>query len=210
MTGAKPKLLVMTGPTGSGKTSLALNVAKRLNGAIINADSVAFYEGFDIGSAKPTGEERSAVPHFLFDVAKPDENFDVAAYVALARPIAREITEKGMVPLVVGGSGLYLRSLVRGLFAGPGRDEAYREELRKTEAEGISLHGLLKKLDPRAASRLHEKDRQRIVRALEVLNAEGTSIVDFQEGHGLSDDPFETLFLVTAPDPRTLRENQEI
>jgi tRNA dimethylallyltransferase len=194
--GPLPKVLIITGPTGSGKSSLALQIASELKGAIINADSLAFYRGFDIGAAKPSREEMARVPHYLFDILEPTELFDAADYIRLARPIVRKLSEEGVPPLVVGGTGFYLRSLIKGLFEGPGRDLGFRESLKEYESRGGDLYELLQDKDPEAALKINRRDRVRIERALEVHTLSGKSILDAQRNHNLSEKPFDTLSLV--------------
>jgi tRNA dimethylallyltransferase len=162
---AKSKAVILTGPTGSGKSSLALACAKALKAEIVNADSLAFYKGLDIGAAKPTLKERALAPHHLFDVLEPDEDFDAAAYLALARPIVERLNAAGRPALVVGGTGLYIRSLTQGLFPGPGRREDIRAELRELAKSGVSVHDLLAKEDPLAASYINPNDYVQIGRA---------------------------------------------
>jgi tRNA dimethylallyltransferase len=193
---SKPRLVVVAGETGSGKTSLALELAAALGGAVVNADSIAFYRRLDIGSAKPTLEERSRAPHHLFDILDPDEHFDAHAYMELARPLIRRLWDSGVAPIAAGGAGLYLRSLCKGLFEGPKRDEAFRRSLKALEDNGQDLHRMLQERDPEAAARIMPRDRVRTVRALEVLHQSGESIVAFQRRHALKDRPFETLSLV--------------
>jgi tRNA dimethylallyltransferase len=200
----RPRALVITGETGTGKSALALELATRLNGAIINADSLSFYRGFDIGTAKPTLQERAQAPHHLIDILDPPEHFDAHAFLEKARPLVESLWERGVVPLVVGGTGLYIRSLSRGLFHGPGPDPAFREELRRLEAGGMALHDVLGERDPLAASRISPRDRVRIERALEVLHLTGESIVALQGRHALNDSPFLTLDLVVTMDKDAL------
>jgi tRNA dimethylallyltransferase len=171
-------------------------MASRFGGAIINADSLAFYRGFDVGSAKPTGAERAVAPHYLFDVVGPMEPFTAQDFIDMARPLIYELSGRGVLPLVVGGTGLYLRSLIQGLFPGVGRDESFRAELRERERAGEDLYDALLAADPLAASKLHRRDRARIARALEVKRLTGESLVKFQEEHGLAESAFEALFLV--------------
>jgi tRNA dimethylallyltransferase len=196
MAPSKPKLVIITGPTGAGKSEAALFAAEALSAEIINADSVAFYRLLDIGSAKPTVAERERVRHHLIDVVDPDEDFNASDFMRVSRKIAQERIGRGGVPLVVGGTGLYLRSLEGGLFDGPGRDAAYRSHLEELRLAGGDLYEKLKREDPEAAAVIRPSDRSRIVRALEVRHLSGESIVGLQRRHALSDRPFETLTLV--------------
>lgn len=201
---AKPKLLIITGPTGAGKTSLSLQVAQALKGHIINADSLAFYRGLDIGAAKPTPAERALAPHHLFDVVEPHEEYNAASYLKAARPLIAGLWAKGRPPLVVGGTGLYLRSLAHGLFAGPGRDEALRAAIKALASEKGPeyLHRQLGAVDPVTAARLAPKDLVRIERALEVYQLTGKPISAWQSEHRLKDDPFDYLaVIVNRPKP---------
>lgn len=200
----QPKLAIITGPTGSGKSELALAAAEALGGEIINADSLALYRGFDVGTAKPALEERSRVPHHLIDVLDPDQSFDAAAYLRAARPLVEDLDRSGRPALAVGGTGFYLRSLTSGLFAGPGRDQAFRDRLAEEVAAGANLHARLAALDPETAARLAPGDRVRIERALEVLHLSGRSISDWQREHGLAEKPFRTLSIVLDRPPEGL------
>jgi tRNA dimethylallyltransferase len=191
-----PKLLVLAGPTGSGKSDLALATAEALGAEIVNADSVACYRGLDIGSAKPSPADQARVPHRLLDVVDPDQPFSAADYATLARSAVEAAARRGRPALAVGGTGLYIRSLVKGLFAGPGRDDAFRAELRAQAAAGVDLHALLRRRDPAAAVRLAPGDRARIERALEVFHLTGESIVAHQSRHGLAERFFRVLTVV--------------
>ncbi|MDR3153332.1 MAG: tRNA (adenosine(37)-N6)-dimethylallyltransferase MiaA [Deltaproteobacteria bacterium] len=201
---AAPRLVAVTGPTGSGKTALAAQVAARLGGAVINADSLAFYRGLDIGAAKPTAAETALCPHHLFGILDPDEPFDAAAYARLARPLAARLWEEGSPPVACGGTGLYLRTLVKGVFSGPGRDDALRAAFRGMEAAGVRLHAVLESLDHETAARLAPGDRVRVERALEVVLSAGEGITALQARHALSDRPFEALAFVIDMDPGEL------
>ena len=167
LTAVPAPLVVIAGPTASGKSSLALALASRFGGEIISCDSVAVYREFEIGTAKPSGEERALVPHHLIDIVAPDAFFTAGEYARLARAAAREITARGRLPIVCGGTGLYLRAMLDGLFAGPERDEALRERLRRRKRDN-SLWRLLRRLDPEAASRIHSNDEPKLIRAIEV------------------------------------------
>ncbi|HET9741653.1 MAG TPA: tRNA (adenosine(37)-N6)-dimethylallyltransferase MiaA [Terriglobales bacterium] len=165
-----PLLLVILGPTASGKTALSLELAQRLGGEIISCDSLAVYREFEIGTAKPTREERRLVPHHLIDVAGPGEEFNAGDYSRLARQAIFDISERGRLPIVVGGTGLYLRALLEGLFEGPPRSEQLRIRLRrKADQHTIRhLHRILTRLDPDAAARIHPNDTPKLIRAIEV------------------------------------------
>jgi tRNA dimethylallyltransferase len=160
-------MVVIAGPTGSGKSALAVELAVRFGGEIISCDSVAVYRELEIGTAKPTLEERARAPHHLIDVAAPGEHFTAGEYARRARAAARQISSRGRLPIVCGGTGLYLRAMLEGLFAGPERDEQLRQRLRSRKRAG-SLARLLSRLDPEAAARIHPNDEAKLIRALEV------------------------------------------
>lgn len=162
-------LLIIAGPTGSGKSSLALDVAERERGEIVNCDSMQLYRGFDIGTAKTPVSQRRGIPHQLFDVLDPTERYSAGEYARTARAVIAEISARGAMPIVVGGTGFYLRALLNGLPELPMRDEKLRERLIPREQRRAgSLHKLLMRLDPRAATRIHANDTQKLVRALEI------------------------------------------
>jgi len=165
-----PLLVVLLGPTASGKTSLSLALAERFNGEIVSCDSVALYREFDIGTAKPTPAERASVPHHLIDVVDPTEPVTAGDYARRARETLAEIRGRQKLPIMVGGTGLYLRALLDGLFAGPHRSEELRERLRARAAERgpAHLHKILLRLDPDAAGKIHANDTPKIIRAIEV------------------------------------------
>ena len=165
-----PLLVVILGPTASGKTALSLHVAERLRGEIISCDSVAVYRELEIGTAKPSMDERGRVPHHLIDIVGPAELITAGDYSRLARQAIGDISARGHLPIVVGGSGLYLRALLEGLFSGPPRSEDLRSRLRERAAERGNdyLHRLLRRIDPAAARTIHANDVPKVVRALEV------------------------------------------
>ncbi len=167
---AEPLLLVLLGPTGSGKTALSLALAERFGGEIVNCDSVAMYREFEIGTAKPTLEERDRAPHHLFDVVDATGYITAGEYARRARQVVWEIRSRGRLPIVVGGTGLYLRALLDGLFAGPERSEALRERLRERAAGRGSnyLHRILVRLDRVVAEKIHANDAPKLIRAIEV------------------------------------------
>ena len=172
---ATPLLIAVVGPTASGKSALGLALAREHSGEIVSCDSLQVYRGLDVGSAKATADERAAVPHHLLDVVDPDQDFSAADYARLARTAVADIAARGRLPLVVGGTGLYLRALVRGLFAGPARDPQLRarlEALGERHGDG-RLHRLLRHVDPASAARIEARDRVRVIRALEVFFRSG-------------------------------------
>ena len=168
-----PLLVVIVGPTASGKTALSIALAERFGGEVVSCDSVAVYRGFEIGTAKPSRQERAQVPHHLLDVAEPTQAFTAGDYSRIARPVLRDIRGRKKMPIVVGGTGLYLRALLEGLFAGPPRSEELRERLRaSTEEHGPNhLHETLRHLDPAAAEKIHSNDHSKLIRAIEVCMA---------------------------------------
>lgn len=169
---ARP-LIVIVGPTASGKTTLALNVAEQFDGEIVSCDAVAVYLGMDIGSAKPSAEERARVPHHALDILDPNEPSTAGDYARAARVSLAEITARGHLPIVTGGTGLYLRALLEGLAPAPPRDERLREKLRaRVERRGPAhLHRLLTRIDPAAAGSIHPNDVPKIIRSVEVTLA---------------------------------------
>jgi len=175
-------LLVLLGPTAVGKTAVGIALAKHLDAEIVSVDSRQIYREMDIGTAKPTPEERRAVPHHLLDVVFPDEPFAAADFQRLADAAIADIRRRGKVPLLVGGAGLYFRALVDGLFEGPPADPQIRARLNAlADEEGnAALHARLAAVDPEAAARIHPNDRMRLVRALEVYEQTGTPISRLQ------------------------------
>lgn len=174
-----PKITVITGPTASGKTALGVALAEALDGEVVSADSMQIYRRMDIGTAKPTPEEMRGVPHHMIDVAEPGENYSVARYVAEASARVDDILARGKLPIIVGGTGLYIDSLCAGrTFADGASDSALRQELneRYDEIGGEGLLGELRKVDPDRAGKLHAADKKRIVRALEVYILTGKTI----------------------------------
>jgi len=162
-------MVTVSGPTGSGKSALALDLAEGFDGEIVNCDSLQLYRGFDIGTAKIPPSERRGVPHHLFDVLEPQMGYSAGEYARQARIVISQIAARGRLPVIVGGTGFYLRALLAGLPALPGRDEELRSRLlSKEQTRAGSLHRLLTRLEPAAAARVHTRDVQKLTRALEV------------------------------------------
>jgi tRNA dimethylallyltransferase len=179
-----PVLLVILGPTGSGKTALSLHLAERWNGEIISCDSVAVYRELEIGTAKPSRRQRERIPHHLIDIAAPTEQVTAGDYSRRARQAAADISQRGRLPIVVGGTGLYLRAFLEGLFAGPGRSEELRERLRAQAAKRGPeyLHRILQRLDRPAAQAIHANDVPKVIRAIEVSLAARRPITELWRG----------------------------
>ena len=203
-----PLLVVILGPTASGKTSLSLRLAEKLQGEIVSCDSVAVYGEFEIGTAKPATADRQRIPHHLIDVVGPAEVITAGDYSRLARQALTDIAQRGRLPIVVGGSGLYLRALLDGLFAGPPRSEELRPRLREraTERGAEYLHKLLRRVDPGAAQTIHANDVPKVVRALEVSLSARTPMTDlWQQGRDALQG-FKILRMGLNPDRKVLYE----
>ncbi len=199
-----PTVLVLAGPTASGKTGAAVELALRLGGELVGADSVQVYRGFDIGSAKPTAAELRGVPHHLIDAADADAPLDAMAYAHLADAAIADIHARGRLAIVVGGTGLWLRALVRGLVAVPPVDHALRARLdaEAVERGAPALHTRLVRIDPRAAAKIHPNDQLRTVRALEVFEQTGTPLGELHAAHALGGPRYPLRMLaVDRPTP---------
>jgi len=195
-------ILIIAGPTPVGKTDAAILLAREAGAEIVSADSMQVYRSMDIGTAKPTKAQRALVYHHLIDIAEPDQPYSVGDYLRDARAAIDGIIAAGSVPLVVGGTGLYIRALMRGLFHGPPADLDLRERLlqREAESEAGTLYADLVKVDPEAAIKIHPNDLRRTVRALEVYYLRDRKLSDFQREHAFKDrsHAFRLLFLVRA------------
>ena len=205
---SEPLLVVVLGPTASGKTALSLALAERFHGEIVNCDSVAMYREFDIGTAKPTPFERARAPHHLLDCVAPTSHITAGEYARQARQVLEEIKARRHLPILVGGTGLYLRALLEGLFPGPQRSEELRERLRERAASCGSkhLHRILRRLDPAAAEKIHANDSPKLIRAIEVCLASRQKMTELWQ-HGR--EPlrgFRILRLGLKPDRKELYE----
>ncbi len=193
--GEKPAVIAVAGPTASGKSDLGLKLAQRLGGEIVCMDSMQIYRRMDIGTAKPTAQERALLPHHMLDVADPTEAYAVADYAVAAEQVIAQILSRGRVPILVGGTGLYLKALMDGLsLGGTGGDERLRAELNALADEPGGkerLHARLAAVDPETAARLHPNDRRRVIRAIEVF--EQTGVPMSRQNHAAQDRPFRVL-----------------
>jgi tRNA dimethylallyltransferase len=203
---ADPLLVVILGPTASGKSALALSLAEKLSGEIVNCDSVAMVREFEIGTAKPSRAERARVPHHLFDCVEPTESMTAGEYARRARQALEEIKARHRLPIVVGGTGLYLRALLEGLFAGPQRSEEVRERLRERAAKlGSSyLHKMLARLDSPSAENIHANDQPKLIRAIEVCLASRQKMSQLWKQGREPLKGFRILRLGLAPDRAAL------
>jgi tRNA dimethylallyltransferase len=195
------RAVYLTGPTASGKTAVGVELARRLRAEVVALDSMTLYRGMDVGTAKPSEAERGGVPHHLIDVLGPWESASVAQYRAWASDVIAGVEARGKRVLFVGGTALYLKALLRGLFEGPGADQALRREL-ETEADRLgdaAMHARLARVDPAAAARLHPNDRRRVVRALEVAAATGRPLSAFQVGHDRPAPAGVAVFALVRP-----------
>jgi tRNA dimethylallyltransferase len=192
---AKPKLAIILGPTGVGKSEVAVDIALRLGGEVVNADSQLVYRYMDIGTAKPSTGAREKVRHHLIDLVDPDGEFNAALYRESALKAIQEIIARGKKAIVCGGTGLYLRALVQGLFVGPSKNPDVRKRLEtQAQENGLSaLYERLREVDPDATRWIHPNDRYRIVRALEVFALTGKGISRWQKEHGFAESAFEVI-----------------
>jgi tRNA dimethylallyltransferase len=203
--GERPPVVVVTGPTSAGKTTLAIELALRFDGEIVNADSMQVYRYMDIGTAKPTLEQRARAPHHLLDVATPDENYSAGRYAREARAAAAAIHARGRLVLLVGGTGLYIRAFLEGLLDGAEADPELRADLEAEHARALAagdedrLHRRLRTLDPETAEEIHPRDVRRCVRALELCLTTGEPASERRRAHGFADRPYRSLHLALDP-----------
>ena len=203
----KKKLLVISGPTAVGKTSISIELAKRLNGEIISADSMQIYRHMDIGSAKITKEEMDGIKHYLIDVVEPNEEFSVSDFKNLASSAIKEIQSKGKLPIIVGGTGLYIDSIICNLsFTESQKDEKYREQLEvlADEKGNEYIHNMLKEIDSISYESIHKNNRKRVIRALEVYKTTGKPFSSFKVGDEIYDIPYDLHYYVLTMDREKL------
>lgn len=193
----RQKVLVLIGPTAVGKTELSLSMAERLSAEIVSADSMQVYRGMDIGTAKASPAERKRIPHHLLDVVNPDKTFNVADYVALAEEVLASLQNKQVVPIITGGTGLYIDALLDGfLFPDATADPKIRQQLEEeAKINPLSLHKELEKVDPVSANKFHPNDLRRVIRALEVYRRTGEPISELQKKKQSSERPYNPLYI---------------
>jgi tRNA dimethylallyltransferase len=205
----KPKIIIIAGPTGVGKTRIAIQMAQKWGGEIIGADAIQVYRYMDIGTAKPDFHEQAQVKHHMIDVIDPDVQFDAAMYVEMARHVIQNLHEAGKPIFLVGGSGLYIKALTGGLFAQAPGNPSIRQKFKQMASErgNAFLYEMLQKQDTHAASTIHPNDMVRIIRALEVFEITGRSIKDHHQAHQFADQPYQ-LFQIMLNEDRKLLYNR--
>lgn len=206
MEGSRLKLIIIAGPTASGKSSLAVDLANELSGEIVNADSMQVYRYMNIGTAKPQNEERMTVPHHLYDVVDPDEEFNASIYRSYAEPVIREVNKRDRLCFLVGGTGLYIKTLLGGLLECPPSKPELREELnlQYNEQGPEVLYKRLEKLDPIAAQNIHPNDRTRVVRSLEIIELTNKPVSRLVQKHDFQDNPYRSLKICLDVDREVL------
>jgi tRNA dimethylallyltransferase len=208
----KPPVVVVTGPTASGKTPLAIEIAQRFGGEIVNADSMQVFRYMDIGTAKPSLEQRAQVPHHLLDVVTPEVPYSAGRYAEEARKVAAEIHARDKIVVLTGGTGLYIRAFLEGLLEAGEADPELRAELEEQNRAAVEagdplrLHRRLEKIDPEAADRIHPNDVRRIIRALEIAGHVGEPASSLRAEHAFGDRPYRTLHLALDPGREALIE----
>jgi tRNA dimethylallyltransferase len=208
----RPKVVVVAGPTAAGKSDLAIRLARRFGGEIVNADSMQVYRGLDVGTAKPTAAQRAAVPHHLVDVADPDEQYSAGRFAEQAAKAVADIHGRGRVAFLVGGTGLYLRAFLEGLLGDAAGDPALRERLEAEQKEAAGegdptrLHRRLAAIDPASARGIHPRDVRRTLRALELHALTGQLPSELRRAHGFAERRYRRLYLVVDPGREELAE----
>lgn len=209
----KKPLIILTGPTAVGKTALSVKLAKAINGSIISADSMQVYRGMDIGSAKVTKEEMGGIKHYLIDVLEPDEEFHVVRFQQMAKEAMAEIYQEGKIPILTGGTGFYIQSVLYDIdFTSQQEDTAYRERLEQLAKEQGNevLHGMLQEVDPVSAEKIHANNVKRVIRALEFYEKTGTPISEHNEKEAAKESPYVFCYFVLNDDRQRLYERIEL
>ena len=199
----KKPLIILTGPTAVGKTALSVKLAKVINGSIISADSMQVYRGMDIGSAKVTKEEMGGIKHYLIDVLEPDEEFHVVRFQQMAKEAMAEIYQEGKIPILTGGTGFYIQSVLYDIdFTSQQEDTAYRERLEELAKEqgNEALHAMLQEVDPVSAEKIHANNVKRVIRALEFYEKTGMPISEHNEKEAAKESPYTFCYFVLNDD----------
>ena len=208
------KVIAIVGPTAVGKTALALNLARELNGEIISCDSMQIYKGMDIGTAKPTKEELASIPHHLIDIKEPNEEFSCADYAIMAKACIEDIISRGKTPIFCGGTGLYLDSVIEiGSFSSTFKDEKYREELEKLAMEmgNEHIHNMLKEVDTKSAEEIHPNNLKRVIRALEIYHSSGITKSEWDEKSKEQKPPYDaTVLFLNCKDREILKKRIDL
>jgi tRNA dimethylallyltransferase len=206
------KIIILTGPTASGKSAMAIDLAERFDGEIVNCDSKQVYRGMDIGTAKPSLEERRRITHHLIDVVNPNEDFNASRYLHMAEPVIKDIFGKNKLCFLVGGTGLYIKTLMGGLIECPPVNREIRERLRNELELFGSLHLFerLKVLDPESSARIHPNDRTRITRALEIIEMTNAPLSSLVKGHGFGEKRYDALKICLSPEREELYRRIDI
>ncbi len=205
----KPNVIVICGPTGIGKTSVAIQLAEHFNGQIVSADSMQIYRYMDIGTAKPDSDEQARIRHYMIDIVDPDEHFDAALFSKMANPAIKKLHNQGILPFIVGGTGLYIKALLHGLFEARPADRIIIDRLKKEEEKHGSgfLHNRLNECDPESAKKIHPNDSYRITRALEIFEVTGKPLSNFHKKHRFIDESFNSIKIGLFSD-RTILYNR--
>ena len=209
----KKPLIILTGPTAVGKTALSVKLAKVINGSIISADSMQVYRGMDIGSAKVTKEEMGGIKHYLIDVLEPDEEFHVVRFQQMAKEAMTEIYQEGKIPILTGGTGFYIQSVLYDIdFTSQQEDTAYRERLEQLAKEqgNEALHAMLQEVDPVSAEKIHANNVKRVIRALEFYEKTGTPISEHNEKEAAKESPYVFCYFVLNDDRQRLYDRIEL
>ncbi len=212
MRGEKMPLIILAGPTAVGKTALSIELAKRVNGAIVSADSMQVYKGMDIGSAKITREEMQGIPHYLIDVLEPDEEFHVVRFQEMVKAAFEEIYSQGKIPILTGGTGFYIQAVLYDIdFTSEKEDGAYRRQLEAlADKEGPQvLHQMLEAVDPVSADKIHYNNKKRVIRALEFYNKTGERISEHNEKEAQKPSPYAFCYFVLNDERERIYENIE-
>ena len=209
----KKPLIILTGPTAVGKTALSVKLAKAINGSIISADSMQVYRGMDIGSAKVTKEEMGGIKHYLIDVLEPDEEFHVVRFQQMAKEAMAEIYQEGKIPILTGGTGFYIQSVLYDIdFTSQQEDIAYRERLEQLAKEqgNEALHAMLQEVDPVSAEKIHANNVKRVIRALEFYEKTGMPISEHNEKEAAKESPYTFCYFVLNDDRQRLYDRIEL